>query len=239
MKIWIASLTLTLLFAARSSLAAENPEPSYWDLGLDHARMSLQDGTDAAGWGILTGGLVATIVAHQYDHEVRDAYRDNQKLSRDVSKFGAFWGSGGPGLALAMTQLYLDPRNGMAHAESIILTSATHISIAALVRRGRPGKPESWTSFPSGHASSAWATATSLSYAYGWSAAIPAYAAAVLTMGARLSDDKHWLSDTVAAATLGLFWGRATHFHEQKPRSISWIPFIAHDGIGVEAKHEF
>jgi membrane-associated phospholipid phosphatase len=238
MKIWIASLAFLCFCSARSSLAAED-KASSWDLGLDHAKSSLWDGFDLTGWGIISGGVLATIVSHQYDHEMRDAWRDNQKLNKDYSKFGAVWGSGGPGLMIAATQLFVDTRNGLAHTESIILTSATHISIAALVRRGRPSEPNSWTSFPSGHASSAWATATSLSYAYGWKAAIPAYAAALITMGARISDDRHWLSDTVAAATIGLFWGRATHFHEQKPSSISWIPFAAHDGVGMGVRHEF
>jgi len=238
MKIWVA-LILSTLLVTRFGFAADKSESSLWERGLDHAQRTLHAGTDATGWGILTGGLIATVVAHQYDQETRDAYRSNQKLSRDVSRFGAFWGSGGPGLALAMTQLQFDSRQGLAHAESIILTSATHISIAALVRRGRPSKPNSWTSFPSGHSSSAWATASSLSYSYGWPAAIPAYSAAVLTMGARLSDDKHWLSDTVAAATIGLFWGRATHFHEQEGKRISWMPFVAHNGIGAGMNYEF
>jgi membrane-associated phospholipid phosphatase len=239
MKIWIALLAFLGFCSARNSLAAEESQASSWGLGLDHAKSSLSDGFDLTGWGIITGGVLATIVSHQYDHEMRDAWRDNQKSSKDVSRFGAIWGSGGPGLMIAASQLFVDTRNGLAHTESIILTSATHISIAALVRRGRPSEPSSWTSFPSGHASSAWATATSLSYAYGWTAAIPAYAAALITMGARISDDRHWLSDTVAAATIGLFWGRATHFHEQKPSSISWIPFAAHDGIGLGVRHEF
>jgi membrane-associated phospholipid phosphatase len=239
MKIWIALLIFLCFCSAHSSVAAELEKNSTWDLGLEHAKSSLLDGFDATGWGILSGGVLATIVSHQQDHKVRDAWRDNQKLGRDFSKFGAVWGSGGPGLAIATSQIFLDRSNGLAHSESIILTSATHISIAALVRRGRPSEPANWTSFPSGHTSSAWATATSLSYAYGWKVAIPAYAAALITMGARISDDRHWLSDTVAGATLGLFWGRATHFHEQKPDSISWIPFAAHNGVGLGVRHEF
>jgi membrane-associated phospholipid phosphatase len=239
MKIWIALLMFLGFCSAPSSVAAELEKNSSWDLGLEHAKSSLLDGFDLTGWGIISGGILATIVSHQQDHKVRDAWRDNQKMDKDFSKFGAVWGSGGPGLMIAATQLFVDRRNGLAHSESIILTSATHISIAALVRRGRPSEPASWTSFPSGHTSSAWATATSLSNAYGWTAAIPAYAAALITMGARISDDRHWLSDTVAGATLGLFWGRATHFHEQKPNSVSWIPFASHNVIGLGVRHEF
>lgn len=239
MKAWIVSLIFLCFCPARSSLAAEEEKPTLWDLGLDHAKSSLVDGFDGTGWSIISAGILATIVSHQQDRKVRDAWRDNQRLNKDFSKFGAVWGSGGPGLMIATTQVLVDRQNGLAHSESIILTSATHISIAALVRRGRPSDSASWTSFPSGHTSSAWTTATSLTYAYGWTAAIPAYAAALITMGARISDDRHWLSDTVAGATIGLFWGRATHFHEQKPSSISWVPFAAHDRVGLGIRHEF
>ncbi len=239
MKAWITSLILLCFCSAHSSLAAETDKSSTWDLGLDHAKSSLLDGFDGTGWGIISVGVLSTILSHQYDHKVRDAWRDNQKVNKNFSKFGAVWGSGGPGLVIASTQIFLDRPNGLAHSESIFLTSASHISIAALVRRGRPSAPESWTSFPSGHTSSAWATATSLSYAYGWTAAIPAYAAALITMGARISDDRHWLSDTIAGATLGVFWGRATHFHEQNPTSISWVPFAAHDGCGLGVRYDF
>ncbi|MFW7381327.1 MAG: phosphatase PAP2 family protein [Oligoflexus sp.] len=206
----------------------------------DHISQSFADGFDATGYRILGTAVVASLLARNHDEIVRDKYRGDQVFSRDVSTFGAYWGSGVPGILLASTQLYFDTENGIAHAESLALTSASHLSLVLLTRRSRPGNPKEWNSFPSGHSSSAWATATSLSYAYGWKIGIPAYTAAIATMAGRINDDRHWLSDTVAAAFLGFFWGRATHFHHQTSSTdITFHPVVVEDKVGLGLQYDF
>lgn len=235
-------LTLFTVIGGSELRAAptSDAEPGFFrDIYENHLLPSIDRGFDGVGMGILAGGFLATVLAKQHDGDVRSAYKDNGKLSKDVSRFGAFWGSGAPGIAIAATQLAFDPENGMPHAEAIAFTSLTHVTMVLIARRPRPFDEERKTSFPSGHSASAWATATSLSYAYGWPVAVPAYTAAVLTMGARISDDRHWLSDTVAGATLGLFWGRATSLHPHLKR---WNikPFWSMaGGAGVSFRHEF
>ena len=63
-------------------------------------------------------------------------------------------------------------------------------------------------SFPSGHASGTFATATVLQRHYGWKVGIPAYAVAGYVASSRLSEGKHYLSDVVFGAAVGILVGR-------------------------------
>ena len=71
------------------------------------------------------------------------------------------------------------------------------------VRRERPDGSNR-QSFPSGHASSAFATATVLQRHYGWKAGVPAYAVGSYVALARMSWNKHHASDVVMGAGLGI-----------------------------------
>lgn len=242
------SLTLSLspglgtggtLSAATSPDGSTSEKSFFTSVYEDHFKPSLRGGFDGVGASILLGGALATALAKQHDEEIRRDFKDNQKMNKDFARFGSIWGSGAPGIAIAATQLAFDPEHGMPHAEAIAFTSLSHVSLVLLARRSRPYDQDVKTSFPSGHSASAWATATSLSYAYGWPLAVPTYSAALLTMASRLTDDRHWLSDTIAGATLGLFWGRATSLH---PHLQAWNiqPFWSLQGsFGIGMRHAF
>lgn len=76
------------------------------------------------------------------------------------------------------------------------------------VRRQRPDESDSY-SFPSGHTASAFATATVLGRHFGWKAGIPAYGFATYVGLARMSADKHHVSDVIMGAALGIASARA------------------------------
>jgi len=75
------------------------------------------------------------------------------------------------------------------------------------VGRERPNGQDN-KSFPSGHTSNAFAMASVAQLHYGWKIGVPAYALAGLMGVSRIHQDKHWLSDVVAGATLGYIAGR-------------------------------
>jgi membrane-associated phospholipid phosphatase len=64
-------------------------------------------------------------------------------------------------------------------------------------------------SFPSGHASAMFVTATVIQHRFGWKAGIPAYAVGMYVGAARLAERQHYLSDVVFGAALGTAVGRA------------------------------
>jgi membrane-associated phospholipid phosphatase len=80
--------------------------------------------------------------------------------------------------------------------------------IKVAVGRERPNGQDN-QSFPSGHTSNAFAMASVAQGHYGWKVGGPAYLLAGVMGASRLHQDKHWLSDVVAGATLGYIVGRA------------------------------
>ena len=74
---------------------------------------------------------------------------------------------------------------------------------------GRTRPDGSRYSFPSGHTSATFATASVLQRHYGWKAGIPAYGIAGYVAASRLSENKHYMSDVLFGAALGIVAGRA------------------------------
>jgi membrane-associated phospholipid phosphatase len=100
------------------------------------------------------------------------------------------------------------------------------------VRRTRPDE-SSRTSFPSGHTSGAFATATVLKRRYGWKAGIPAYGAASFISLSRLNENKHYLSDIVFGAAVGFMAGRTVTIDRGRTH-ISLSPMAAPGGAGIQ-----
>ena len=127
---------------------------------------------------------------------------------------------------------------GPRHAEAgrdllraqISAGSVTYV-IKYTVQRTRPnGDPRS---FPSGHASATFATATVLQHHYGWKLGLPFYALGVYTAASRINDRKHWLSDTVMGATVGITAGRVVTFRV-KQRPVEVVPGIVKGGAMMQ-----
>jgi membrane-associated phospholipid phosphatase len=76
-----------------------------------------------------------------------------------------------------------------------------------LVGRTRPNGQDD-KSFPSGHASNAFALAAVADRHYGWKVGVPAYGVAALISVSRLQQNAHYLSDVMGGATLGYIVGR-------------------------------
>jgi putative Ca2+/H+ antiporter (TMEM165/GDT1 family) len=75
-------------------------------------------------------------------------------------------------------------------------------------QRQRPDGSNS-QAFPSGHTASAFATAGVLGRHFGWKAGLPAYGFATYVGLARMSANKHHLSDVIMGAAVGLASARA------------------------------
>jgi hypothetical protein len=78
--------------------------------------------------------------------------------------------------------------------------------IKGAVRRSRP--EGGGFSFPSGHTTAAFATATVLQRHFGWKVGLPAYGAASYVAASRIQGKRHYLSDVAFGAALGVVAGR-------------------------------
>jgi hypothetical protein len=91
--------------------------------------------------------------------------------------------------------------------DAFLVNGAYTSVLKVAVGRERPNG-EDEKSFPSGHASNAFALAAVAERHYGWKAGVPAYALASAVAVSRLQRNKHYLSDVLAGATLGYIVGR-------------------------------
>jgi membrane-associated phospholipid phosphatase len=157
-----------------------------------------------------TAGILAGISALTLDEEMKEFMTRKVYLPPCLDKIGDkyvdhYWAFGVSALgALGRgyhTGNYLESFRYWASANvgTIALTYALKYSVG----RTRPNEKNNY-SFPSGHSSVAFSTATMFQMWYGWKAGIPAYALATLTAFQRLDDNQHWLSDVIMGATIGI-----------------------------------
>jgi membrane-associated phospholipid phosphatase len=166
-------------------------------------------------------GGAATSVAGVFDDHIHSQLPDpDEGASKAVST--AFGGAS----AVAVAAVFVGGR--FAHDPTLRSTSydllvaavtngALTLAIKETVQRERPNQANN-LSFPSGHASNAFAMAAVLDGHYGKKVAIPAYVVASAVGVSRLRLDQHWLSDVFAGATLGYLTGRATVRVNDRPR---------------------
>lgn len=98
-------------------------------------------------------------------------------------------------------------------------------------------------SFPSGHASQAFAVATAIAenYPFWWVQTL-CYGGAGLVAYARVEQNAHYASDVVAGALLGWSVGRAVVHRRSAPpdpRRLSWTPYAAGDRFGLVCFQSF
>jgi membrane-associated phospholipid phosphatase len=94
-------------------------------------------------------------------------------------------------------------RKGLGQlAKSYASAMAVVYVLKPLVGRTRPDGGSQ--SFPSGHAASAFAGAAFLQQRYGWAFGAPAYLAASFVGYSRVEANRHYTSDVVASAAIGI-----------------------------------
>jgi membrane-associated phospholipid phosphatase len=201
---------------------------------LKHSKNSIVSGFDTNGLLIVAGALGAVGLAQPFDYEMRNRFSNYQVISRDVSRVGDFMGTGALGVAIVITQFWVDDNNqALSHAEALGLNFISTSFLKVAFKRGRPNS-ENQLAMPSGHTSTMFATATHMAYFYGWKVGVPAFALASFVASTRWSDDAHWFSDTVAGAFLGFFWGRATAIqHEEEFVNYALVPEVYDSGRGI------
>ena len=197
----------------------------------------------------LISGAVAVGLAQPNDDSVRVDWKNNQKISKSDSHIGDLMGTGAVAVLSSGFEYYFDERSFVyeSHLRGLVYGGISIYALKTVFARPRPGNSNNHQSFPSGHSSIAFMSATHLTYAYGWKAALVAYPLAVFVGASRLADDVHWFSDTVAGAFLGFIVGRATYYDETEFHQINipeqsknnleiktqFIPFVTSQDVGL------
>jgi membrane-associated phospholipid phosphatase len=156
---------------------------------------------------------IASLAASPLDH--RSVERAGTTMSKGTASIGT-WGGNLYVQASAGVATYVIGRttsnpkltslgNDLVRAQ--ILSQVIVQGAKFAVGRQRPDASNS-QSFPSGHSASAFATATVLQQHLGWKAGAPAYAFAGFVAVSRMANSKHYLSDVLLGAGVGIAAGR-------------------------------
>jgi membrane-associated phospholipid phosphatase len=221
---------ISLAFAYDDPTGGKPFGPWLWD---DQVKPMVKEA--AAGDNLLfLGGMVAgTYVTMPYDHKVRAFANKGGHLlvgeeeAKKISDFTDTWLELGTSVVL----LGVDTKEGVKLSRALIFSLASYSFLKRVTSRERPDGSDH-ASWPSGHSSAMFTLAGSLSYSYGWKAAIPAYTAAALTGLSRIKENKHWASDVVAGAFLGTYWATVSAKVSDKRISM-FLPVPVNDGMAI------
>ena len=194
---------------------------------------------ETAAW--LAAGGVTALSIHPADEQLRDATQDPEAaLTRtlDAGSTGATYGNLSFQFPLAVgwwaighavgSRRGADAGRDLVRAQ-ISALSWTYVYKYAVDRTRPNGDPRSC---PSGHASATFATAMVLQEHYGWKVGLPVFAAAALTAASRITVNKHWTSDVVFGAAVGMASGRTVTLHLRQ-RALVLHPLVVPGGGGV------
>ena len=124
-------------------------------------------------------------------------------------------------------------RIGAELVRAQILTQSLTLGIKLAARRERPDGGH--FSFPSGHASTTFATATVLARHLDWRVSVPTLLVATYVASSRVHQHQHYLSDVVFGAALGVAAGRSI----TSPHSaVTWTPVITPTRVAVMFAYE-
>jgi len=189
---------------------------------------------------ILAAGAAAG-AATSGDAHLHDNFQRNTPLGKRATDTGALMGNGALLFPLAGAAYFAGAcarsessrEFGLMGFEALAISGVETLALKYAVQRKRPdGSPYS---FPSGHASASFSLATVAAWQYGWEAGVPAYFAAGFVGYTRMESQKHYLSDVLFGAGLGIAAGRAVYKSHRRmhPGRFTFVPYFWPGGGGV------
>lgn len=219
----VAVAPLRLRDSIKQQPTEQHPEPAHtgfkalvFETGSDFKAFPRRRST----WVILGIGGAAAGLAYPVDDEV------NSRLvgSDAVGKFfapgkwiGSFYVQAGTAAGLYVIGRYVLPHkdgepktNKVSHLgfdmlRALVVSQTLTLGIKYAVRRDRPDGE--CCAFPSGHSSATFAVASVLERHLGYRGAWPTFAIAAYVATSRLHDNRHFLSDVLFGASLGVASG--------------------------------
>ena len=252
--------------ASKSESTSLSYIKSYWYSGLTVLGQPLH--YDWKDWTVLGGVAAATTLAFVYDDEIYD-YIDKtftNSQSNTISQYTDIFGEElfiVPSIAVTYAIGAIDKNQrlknmSLATLQSFIFAEVASAGIKVLACRERPdansqqpmANSQIWlgpfatfesTSFVSGHATRAFALATTVAGFYPekkW-LGIVSYSLATATSIGRVISEEHWTSDVIVGAALGYFIGRGVVKFNEKIGNINSVriePIATNYGVGIAVR---
>lgn len=209
------------------------PVPSFatlfTSLGSDLKHLASRDSLLIAG-----AGFAGAATTHAWDGSRASRPATISPLFAPGQIAGSFAAQAGGGLATYLVGRATH-RPGVAQLGSELVRAQFLIQTLTQVTKltaGRTRPDGTAGSLPSGHAAGSFATATVLQAHYGWKVGLPAYAAATWIAASRVQAQRHYLSDVVAGATVGILAGRSVTLGSRSTK-FALGPMAVPGGVGI------
>ena len=217
------------------NLAYEERKPSFWEL--ETANM-LAPYTTPALWVMIPGTLTTYALYKNKKDKGEIGFNPNyDKRDKDWRKIGNIlgWGLLQAGyLALQYPAIKRGSKEALNNSEimikSTLYTSLTTFLMKMLISEQRQDDAGKFDSFPSGHASAAFAFATNVAINHEWYWNFISIPLALLASGSRVDDDSHYLHDAVFGATLGISYAIGINYLYKKKKRGYLLGFEPTDG---------
>ena len=236
MRALLAAAIVAAMASAASAQTAEAPNVAVKfldDVAHDYLRfLSVENAEIVALGGAAAGGAHAAdaAVAHWVETNQPSTWVGGNEYGSQyvhIPVAVAWWAIA----ALAGSEKGADAGRDLLRAQLSVVSWTYGIKYAA--DRTRPnGDPRG---FPSGHASTSFASAMVLQEHYGWKLGLPAFLAAGYTAGSRVIAGQHWTSDVVFGAAVGIASGRTVTWHLRQTQVV-FAPLPLPGGGGVLVK---
>ena len=196
-------------------------------------------------------GAAATGLSTPFDDDLKDYFAEERRAKwlGDTASFvgkayviapatAALYGIG----RLSNNQRFRDCTYDLA--QTTIINAAYTTAIKLPTHRLRPDGSD-YLSFPSGHASNAFAWATVGTRYYGAKAGVPGFLWAGLMAVGRMEKSRHYLSDVVGGATVGVLSGLTCVRRDgealkgARRLSLAPLPSPSGDGVGISLLVDF
>jgi membrane-associated phospholipid phosphatase len=135
-----------------------------------------------------------------------------------------------PAAAFLVSVGHHDGKGTLQLAESFVTAMAVTEVLKVTINRTRPNG--GGQSFPSGHTTSAFASAGFLQMRYGWGWGVPAYAAAAFVGYSRVESKQHYTTDVIAGGAIGV---GANLIFTRRWKNVTITPTAGVRGVGVTA----
>lgn len=163
----------------------------------------------------IVAGVALTRLATHFDSPARHDMTSQNWMEFGGVDVGDSYGNGAQLAALSVATWGLGAiarkpelrQTGGTMLKGLVLDAVLVATLKSAVGRSRPDGSDT-RSFPSGHTSGAFTISTILARRHGWKIGVPAFGLAAFAGVARMEDDRHYLSDVVAGAALGIVVGQ-------------------------------
>ncbi len=184
-------------------------------------------------------GVVTSLLVRPYDNEISNDLKDTKLKKYDIiHKFnvGGFVSViSAPVFTYIVGRVIKKPylaNTGIYLLEAIVTTQVLTQVTKLTVQRTRPNG-ENNLSYPSGHTSGIFTIASVLDVRYGCKVGIPSYILASAVGFSRIIQHKHFPTDVIAGATLGIIFGRSFAQSVGVEKSVAVVPIINSNYTGI------